>query len=157
MSEHYIVALDQGHLRIYAERASPAQFTPGLEQVEAMDFPLGKKAYNANDTGMAVRFPSSRGPKKGGVAEAGMSIDERLPMKEEADRRRAQQLSAEVEHFLAQRPGASWDFAAGPELHRAVLEQLSPQTRRRLRRAVPKDLVNENPAELREQFAGIGR
>jgi hypothetical protein len=106
---------------------------------------------------MAGRFPGARGAQKGGPAQPGMSIDERLPMKEEADRRRAQQLAAEVEHFFAQRPGASWDFAAGPELHRAVLEQLSPPTRQRLRRAVPKDLVNQNPAELREQFAGAGR
>ena len=43
MSEHFIVTLDQGHLRIYVERQSPEQFTPGLEQVEAMDFPAGRE------------------------------------------------------------------------------------------------------------------
>src|SRR3954470_6583332 len=113
MSDHFIIALDQGHLRIYAERKAPGQFTPGLQQVEAMDFPLGKKAYTANDTSMAGRFPQDRGRHPGG------SIDERLPMKEEADRRRAGQLAAEVEVFLANRPDATWDFAAGPEVHHA--------------------------------------
>src|SRR5438105_4334416 len=126
MSEHYIVALDQGHLRIYLERRGPGQFTPGLEQVEAMDFPLGKKSYTANEAAPAGRFPQLRGQ------HPGKSIDERLPMKEEADRRRAHELAVQVEAFLGGRPEASWDFAAGPEIHRTVLEQLSPASRRRL-------------------------
>jgi hypothetical protein len=164
MSEHFIVTLDQGHLRIYVERQSPEQFTPGLEQVEAMDFPAGRESYTDRDTDMAGRFSSSKhqGPATGapggnGVGRTGMSIDERLPMKNEMNRRRAQELAAEVEDFLSKRPNASWDFAAGPELHRAVLELLSPRVRQRLQRAVPKDLVNQRPSELRAQFAGAGR
>lgn len=164
MSEHYIVTLDQGHLRIYAERKSLEQFTPGLEQVEAMDFPAGKESYTDRDTDMAGRFQSSKhqGPAPGapggnGVGRTGMSIDERLPMKNESDRRRAQQLAMEVEHFLTQHPNATWDFAAGPELHRAILEQLSAKSRQRLRRALPKDLVNQPPNDVRAHFANVGR
>lgn len=160
MSEHYIVTLDQGHLRIYAERTSPEQLRPSLERVESMDFPAGREAYTDRDTDMAGRFQSSKhqgaapgAPGGNGVGRTGMSIDERLPMKNEANRRRAEQLAQEVEHFLASRPGASWDFAAGPELHRAVLERLSPPVRQRLRRAVAKDLVNQATSELRAQFA----
>jgi hypothetical protein len=163
MSEHFIVAIDQGHLRIYAERRTPEQFTSGLEQVEAMDFPLGKKAYTASDTSMAGRFQSSKHQSRAPGAPAGieggrsgMSVDERLPMKNETDRRRADQLAQEIEHFFTQRPEVTWDFAAGPELHRAVLEQLSPSVRQRLRRAVSKDLVNQPTSTLREQFATSG-
>lgn len=151
MSEHFIVALDQGHLRIYAERRAPEQFTPGLEQVEAMDFPLGRRSYAENDAAMAGRFPTVRG------RHPTSSIDERLPMKVETNRRRAQELAQEVDRFFVSRPAASWDFAAAPELHRVVLEQLTPATRRRLRRAVPKDLVNQPPHELIAQFAGQPR
>lgn len=163
MSEHFIVALDQGHLRIYAERTSPGQYTPGLEAVESMDFPAGRESYTDRDTDVAGRFQSSKnqaagsGAPGGNVTRSGMSIDERLPMKNEANKRRASELASEVENFFARRPAATWDFAAGPELHRAVLEQLSPATRQRLRRAVPKDLVNQRPADLRAQFAGAGR
>ena len=164
MSEHYIVTLDQGHLRIYAERRGPDQFTPGLDQVEAMDFPAGRESYTDRDTDMAGRFQSSKhqgagagAPGGSGMGRAGMSIDERLPMKNEADRRRAQQLAMEVEHFLKQHPAATWDFAAGPELHRTILEQLSPGTRQRLRRALPKDLVNQKPSDVRAHFADAGR
>jgi hypothetical protein len=108
---------------------------------------------------MAGRFQGSgsRGGQNGAAPARGMSIDERLPMKTEADRRRADELATEIDHFLAGRPDATWDFAAGPELHRVVLEQLPEKIRQRLRRAVSKDLVNQPVTALREQFAGSGR
>jgi hypothetical protein len=157
MSEHYIVTLDHGHLRIYAERMAPGQYTPTLVPVEAMDFPQGKKSYVDRDTDMAGRFPGDGGRVSGqpGAGHAGMSIDERLPMQREEDRRRARELASVLESFLEQRAEASWDFAAGPDLINAVLEQLSPPVRRRLRRSVPKDLVNQRVDEVRAHFAGI--
>ena len=160
MSEHYIVTLDQGHLRIFAERVGPGQLTPGLQQVEAMDFPAGKHNYTDRDTDQAGRFSGSKNqaagmgaPAKG--ARAGMSIDERLPMEREESRRRARELAAEIEHFFQSRPEASWDFAAGPELNTAVLDLLSPDVRQRMRRSVSKDLVNQRVDEVRAHFAGI--
>lgn len=160
MSEHYIVTLDHGHLRIYAERIAPGQFTPGLEQVEAMDFPLGKHNYTDRETDQAGRFAGSRNqaggpgaPGKG--ARAGMSIDERLPMQREESRRRAKELAAEIEHFFQQRPDATWDYAAGPDLNGTVLELISSGVRQRLRRSVSKDLVNQRVDEVRAHFAGI--
>jgi len=160
MSEHYIVTLDQGHLKIYGERVAPGQFTPGLQQVQAMDFPLGKRNYTERDTDQAGRFSSSKNqaaspgaPAKG--ARAGMSIDERLPMQREEVRRRARELADQIEHFFQQHPDASWDYAAGPELNGTVLEMISPALRQRLRRSVAKDLVNQRVDEVRAHFAGI--
>lgn len=161
MSEHYIVTVDHGHLRIYAERHPPGQHSPALEQVEAMDFPQGKAGYTDRDTDMAGRFPGSKrqaagpGNPAGGPGRSGMSIDERLPMQREEERRRARELAAEIDHFFQQRPNASWDFAAGPELNNAVLEIVSRDVRERLRRSVPKDLVNQRVDEVRAHFAGI--
>src|SRR5947209_4206783 len=100
MSEHHIVAVDHGHLRIYAEQRQPGQTTPGLRQVEAMDFPAGKNSYVDRDTDMAGRFPSSKhqGPAPGApTGRTGMSIDERLPMQREESRRRAKEIAAEIE------------------------------------------------------------
>lgn len=158
MSDHFIVTLDHGHLRIYAERHPPGQQSPALEQVQAMDFPGGKYHYTDRDTDMAGRFNSSKHqrPAPGHpTARTGMSIDERLPMQREEGRRRARELAAEVDHFFQQRPDASWDFAAGPELNNLVLELVSKSVRERLRRSVSKDLVNQRVDEVRAHFAGI--
>lgn len=159
MSEHYIVTLDHGHLRIYAERIAPGQFTPGLEQVEALDFPLGRQNYTDRETDQAGRFSGSRNPAAGAGglkgARAGMSIDERLPMQREENRRRAKELAAEIDQFLQRRPDASWDYAAGPDLNGTVLELVSPSVRQRMRRSVAKDLVNQRTDEVRAHFAGI--
>jgi hypothetical protein len=158
MSEHFIVTLDHGHLRIYAERQGPGQFAPSLEQVEAMDFPLGRQSYTDRDTDMAGRFGSSKqqGPGAGlPTGRQGMSIDERLPMQREESRRRAKELAAEIDAFFGGRPDATWDFAAGPELNGTVLELISPAVRQRVRRSVAKDLVNQRVDEVRAHFAGI--
>jgi hypothetical protein len=158
MSEHYIVAVDHGHLRIYAERHAPGQRTPGLESVEAMDFPQGRAAYADRDTDMAGRFASSKNQGSGAGAPAGrhgMSIDERLPMQREESRRRAKEIAAEIDAFFQKRTSATWDFAAGPELNHAVLELIAPAHRRRLRRSVAKDLVNQRVEDMRAHFAGI--
>jgi hypothetical protein len=156
MREHYVVTADHGHLRIYIERNSPGQRAPALDQVEALDFPQGKKSYVDRDTDMAGRFASSKhqGPGPGSpVGRTGMSIDERLPMQREESRRRARELAAEIDAFLQRRPDASWDFAAGPELNTAVLELLSPAVRQRVRRTLAKDLVNQRGDEVRAHFA----
>jgi hypothetical protein len=158
MSEHYIVTLDHGHLRIYAERMRPGQHAPALEQIEAMDFPLGKHSYSDRDTDDAGRFASSKSQSAGQGAPTGrqgMSIDERLPMQREESRRRAKELAAEIDSFFQKRADASWDFAAGPELNGTVLELISPAVRQRVRRSVAKDLVNQRLDEVRAHFAGI--
>ncbi len=82
-----------------------------------------------------------------------MSIDERLPMQREEEGRRAKELAAEINAFFEQRPGATFDFAAGPELNGTVLELFLPAVRQRVRRSVSKDLVNQPTDELRAHFA----
>jgi hypothetical protein len=158
MREHYVVTADSGHLRIYMERNSPGQRAPGLDRVEAMDFPQGRKSSAERETDMAGRFASSKhqmAAPGNPTARTGMSIDERLPMQREDARRRAKELASEIEAFLQQRPVATWDFAAGPELNSAVMELLSPAVRRRVRRSLMKDLVNQHGDDVRAHFAGV--
>lgn len=156
MNEHYVVVADAAHLRIYAARQEPGQFTPGFAQVEAMDFPAGRSSYTDQQSDMAGRFQSSRhqSPAPGHPgARTGMSIDERLPMKREEARRRARDLASQIDNFLARVPGATWDFAAGPDLNHPILDLLSERTRRRLRRSVTKDLVHQAVDQLRVHFS----
>ncbi len=155
MNSHYLVIADRGHLRIFIHRSRRGQSTPGLEEVHAMDFPHARASYADNDSDMAGRFQSSQhqGAAPGApTARTGMSIDERLPMQREVERRQAEDVARAISAFLEGQPTATWDFAAGPSLHNVVLEQLSPQTRFRLRSAVVKDLVNQPIAELIGHF-----
>ncbi len=155
MKNHYIAVADQGHLRIYRVTTGPMQTTPGLAEVQSLDFPQGKMSYVESDTDMAGRFQSSKhqGAAAGApAARSGMSIDERLPMQREVDRRRIDDVAHAIEEFLAADTTATWDFAAGPTSHNAILEQLSPQLRARLRKSVSKDLVNQPRTELLGHF-----
>ena len=163
MNQHFVITLDRGHLRIYTEITAPGQ-TPHLEIVEAMDFPQGKRSYTDRDTDQAGRFQGSKhqarapgAPGGAPAARTGMSIDERLPMKEEEERRSVQILGSELETFLRNRPDATWDFAAPPTLYNAVIGELSPDTRNRMKRSLSKDLVNQSGEEVRAHFAAAGR
>lgn len=151
MSEHYIVTIDRGHLRIYTENRADSRSNPSLDVVESMDFPEGKRSYTDQDTDMAGRFPGVQG------RSGGMSIDERLPMKRETERRNVQLVAGELNTFLHNRPNASWDLAAAPSMYRLMIDELSPDVRRRLKRALPKDLVNQHTEELRAHFATADR
>lgn len=157
MNEHYFVTADHGHLRIYRERQDPGQREPDLDPVESMDFPAGVKNYTARESAPAGRFQSS---KPAGVApgapngRTGMSIDERLPMQREEERRRARDVAAEIDAFFAARPEATWDFAGAPAFYHAVLDQVSDRVRQRRRRTIAKDLVNQRTNHLRAQLNG---
>jgi hypothetical protein len=157
MNEHYFVTADQGHLRIFRERMEPGQRDIALDPVESMDFPAGVKSYSSRDTAMAGRFQSSKNQvgAPGGGGRAGMSIDERMPMHREEDRRRARDVATEIEAFFGARPGATFDFAGAPESYKSVVGLLSPQLRRRLRRTIAKDLVNQRTEDLRAHVAAL--
>jgi hypothetical protein len=155
MNDHYIVVADHGHLRILKQRQEPGQTTPALDELSAMDFPGGLKNYTEGDTDMAGRFQGSKQQGRGPgspVARTGMSIDERLPMQREAERRRIRDVAEAIEGFFSNKPGATWDFAAAPSVHNATLDALSPRVRSTLRQSFSKDLVHERPAELIGHF-----
>jgi hypothetical protein len=155
MNNHYIVLADHGHLRILEQRSAPGQSTPGLVEVHAMDFPQGRMSYTDNDTDMAGRFQGSqqqgRGPGSP-VARTGMSVDERLPMQREVERRSIDDVAGAIEAFLQGQPEATWDFAAAPQMYNAVLGELAPKTKARLQRSLAKDLVHQPASELLAHF-----
>lgn len=157
MSEHYFVTADHGHLRIFLSRQAPGQRQPDLQEVEAMDFPGGKHAYTDRESDAAGRFqgskhqaPASGAP--GGMGRTGMSIDERLPMQREEDRRRSRNVAEEIDTFFAARPQVTFDLACAPAILRTITENLSEPVRRRIRRSLSKDLVNQPREDVRAHF-----
>src|SRR5690349_4658971 len=144
MAQKFIIAVDRAHLRIYRYSQQPGQFTPSIQPVDSLDIPEGHDSYTDNDSDMAGRFPGSRG------RSGGMSIDERLPMKEEHMRTIVEQLADRITAFLEKHPNSTWDMAVGAPLRSQLVDALPDPVRRRLDQVISKDLVNVPPAELRE-------
>ena len=148
-AEHFVAVLDRAHLNIYqvsnSGRAARARFDP----VEAFHLAAGRQHYTDRDTDQAGRFGARVGP-------AGGSIDERLPMRNEHERRLVADLAGRLGRFLQEHGGATWDYAAGPALHHAVLDRLPAAVLARLDRALPKELVHRSPAELEAYFTPQG-
>ncbi len=151
--EHFIILIDRAHLRIFRTDSSDTSRPEVPTLTHALDAPAGRRGYAAEESDQAGQFPGSRPPRLASATSAGGTNDERLPMQEERDRKIERDWSAQLEDFLTTHDTSTWDFAAGPALHRAVLDRLSPGVRQRLRQALQKDLVNVPPAELRNHFA----
>jgi hypothetical protein len=140
------VAIDRSRLRVYRPSLHEGTGANGAwEVVTSVDFPDGRADYAEATTDAAGRFPTAQGP--------GMSIDERLPLKEEHERRVVANLAAGLERCLAAHPDAVWHFAAGPGLFQAVERQLSPQVNARRGRTLERNLAKLPPEELRSHFA----
>jgi hypothetical protein len=137
-AENFLVVLNQGHLRIYQTDGDAPQLINGFDQ------PEGTRDYTDRDTDQAGRFPGPRGQ--------GGSIDERLPMQEEQQRRLARESARAIATFLDKHPRARWQFAAGPILHKPVLDQLAPGLHARLGQSIMKDLVNVPLTDLLAHF-----
>jgi hypothetical protein len=144
MTPRLIAILNRTSLRLYREDQPPGALRPQLTLAEAADFPDGRQQYTDRDSDMAGRFP--RG------ANNNASIDERLPMQEEFERRQVVEIARELARFLGRHPGLAWDYAAGPALHHAVIEQLPSEQRTRLDRTAVKDLTKISPQELARLF-----
>ena len=146
---HFLILVDRAHLRIYGMDDPTA--VPAL--VTGLDAPAGRQSYAASASDNAGQFPGSRKPKSRGGTSAGGTNDERLPMQQERDRRLAQEWADRITAFFTEHTTSTWDYAAGPELHNAVLDRVSDGVRQRLRTAMLKDLVNHPAAALRQHVA----
>jgi hypothetical protein len=142
--QHYLVTLNRAHIRIYREDHPPGQSHPSVRPVEAFDFPNGLADYTDRNTDRAGRFQGPRG--SGG-------IDERLPSREEEEKRVTDELSRRLNEFFRAHPRDSWDLAAPAAVYRALLGRLEPAARSRMRRALQKDLVKHPAGDLPAHFA----
>lgn len=143
--EHFVVVLDRAHLNIYQVKDGDHSARVHFEPIQKVNLPAGRRHYTDRDSDQAGRFRASVGPSGG-------SIDERLPMQNEHERALAADLAERLGRFLQEHDHATWDYAAGPALHRAVLDRLPPTARARLERALAKELVHQSPAELEAHF-----
>jgi hypothetical protein len=144
--EHFVILADRASVRILAEDR-PRGRAASLRAVQVKPLPEGHEEYFERDTSPQGRFP-------GNTRVGGMSIDERLPMQREQERRLIRRIATTITDFLREHPTASWDLAAGAPLLRAVVDELDAAVRGRLRRTVAKELTNLPPEALPPHFAG---
>lgn len=144
--EQLFIVLDRAHLRIYHEAPGRSAGRRAWEVLQSYDLPAGREPFTSNEADQAGRFPGSHGGSPGG------SIDERLPIRVEQQRRIVGELADTIEVFLRQYPQVRWDFAAEAELQHAILALLTPGARGRVRHQLAKNLVNVPLEELREHF-----
>lgn len=143
---HFVIVADRAGVQIYAEEHPPGQRAPRLRSLQKQHFAEGHEEYFARDTSPQGRFP-------GNNRHPGMSIDERLSTEREHERRLVGLIAQAIAGFLRQYPHATWDFAAGAPLHRAILDRLDSATRGRLQRLVTKELANQPLEDLPGFFA----
>ncbi len=155
MKPHYIAVADQAHLRIFEEHREIGQMTPGLDEVYALDFPQAKGGHitdvthfpgHSQDTEQEDFSPGES------TDDAGMAIGAHPPLRRGMGRRNLDDIADALGAFLVSHPEASWDFAAGPSAHNAILERLPAGLHDRLRRSLPKDLVKQPTDGLLARF-----
>lgn len=145
MAPHYIITVSEGRFRALERFARPGHLTPTMREVASHDFiPVGT-AYAAREASRAAQFP-------GGGLNINRPIDEQSAIQVEEHRRTVDWLADQIENFLLVRPGQAWAFAAGPNLHDAVLERVRPSVRGSLVESVQKNLALAPPSELAVNF-----
>lgn len=140
-AERYIAVLDRAHLRIYQVNDGDGPRRTRFDLADSYDLPDALQHEADADSDEA-----------GHLGKRGASIAERLPIKNEQKIRLAQEFAEHLRHFLEAHDHATWDYAAGPALHGAVLDRLPPAVRSRLDRALPQELASHSQAELEAHF-----
>lgn len=150
MLKTYVITADRRRFRIHETQERLGRDQPSLKLVDEVEFTETRGGYTGRDTDMAGRFGDNKGKEQGQFTQG--SIDERLPMQNEMDRRAVGLIAGRINELLREHPQAGWSFATAPDLHHAVLEEIDPGARARLRKSLPKELTNVPVAELAEHF-----
>jgi hypothetical protein len=133
LGEHYIAAVKDGKLRIYAETRVPGELAARLVEVPAETRAIANEAGSPRRSFRAPPRAVQIRPRGGRVAVRGHN---------DAPRDEAQsgfhRLAQELDTFLTRRPSASWDFAGSPSLYASLVEELAPSNLRRLKRVLAK-------------------
>ena len=139
MAPHYIVVCSEARFRVLERFARPGQMSATLREVIVRDFmPLG--AARGGEAG-----------HNGGLRVGRAGEDLSVPMDDD-QRRSAEWMADQLDHFLMERPGQAWAFAASPPLHQAVLQRLRPSVRGSLVEAVQRNLSHLPVTELAVHF-----
>jgi hypothetical protein len=143
-----VVVANLGHLKAFRMVQTPTRGRK-LDVIEEMEFPEAHGHFLDKVTDMAGRFPESGGPGRQG---AGMSTGEALRTQLEMQRRLVKLISERITAILHGERPEYWHFAANPEVHQAILNELPQELRERVVRHVHADLTKTPAPEVLAHF-----
>jgi hypothetical protein len=149
MKQTLIILADLGNFKAYQWDGAQFQSTPRLELIEAS---VAVDAHSKRANTLTVLEGRSA---KGGSnsAMAGRASDgEQHNMQNEKRRRSVRQMAEHIDD-LVRRKGVDRCFLAAPhEIHRQLLDEISPDARRRMEKSLPLDLTMLDKSELIRHF-----
>ena len=145
-----VVAANLGHLKAFRVVETPTRGRK-LEVIEEVEFPEAHGHFIDKVTDMAGRFPVSEGAGPG----TSMSTGEALTAGLEIQRRLIKLIAERITVVLNGERPEYWHFAANPEVHQAILHELSPELRERLVRHVHADLTKVPASEILARFLPV--
>jgi hypothetical protein len=145
-----VIVADRGSLKAYQVNETPTR-GPSLKLMQAFDLAAAHGRLADKLTDFAGRFPVTEGA---GAHRGAASIGERK-LGTEIDRRIYKQLADEIAKIVQQDGVEGWSFAAAPEIHRAIVDQLPSGVRDRIVEHVKSDLVKVEPAKLSAHFRSL--
>ena len=149
MKNKLLIVLDLGCLKAWHAEYDDLSTNPRLQLIQDVNLISAHGRLSDKLTDGAGRFPGAVRSIPGLRASG-----ERHNIQLEFDRRNIKQLAAWVEELVArEQPDVPIYFAAEREIHRQVLDRLSPATRARLDKVVPEDLTKINGQKLLRHFA----
>lgn len=148
MTERYIFTADSTHLRGFREHSTRHQSTPTLIPVLTINFPSWRETNASPYWAQAGTHPGSRGN-----GATGLAANERLPVKEEHERRIATDIAIEINDFMLAHPAALWRIALPLDMEKRVRSLISDGVLRRMTACLPKNLAYLPPHELPSRFA----
>ena len=142
-----VVVANLGHLKAFRVAETPTRGRK-LDLMEEMEFPEAHGHFIDKVTDMAGRFPVSGGPGPGN----GMSTGEALRTELEIQRRLVKLIAERIATVLQDERPEYWHFAANPEVHQAILNELPQELRERAVRHVHADLTKTPAPEVLAHF-----
>jgi len=147
--ETIIILANRGRLKAFRTVETPTRGTK-LERIEDLAFPEAHGRFSEKVTDQAGRFPMTgiSGPPQ----TTQQSTYEALPALAETERRLMRLVAEEITAVLDREKAEQWYFAASPDIHESVLDELDPALRQRLGKSVHADLVKVPTEELMSHF-----
>lgn len=146
-----VIATNLGRLKAYRVVKTRVRGSK-LDLIEDLNFLDAHLRYSDRVTDQSGRFPMS-GPL---VSSPQMSSYEALTAALENQKRLTKMVGDHIEEIMSREEPDIWNLAATSEIHQAILEEISPQTRKKLSRSVLADLTKTRPPELLRHFSQWG-
>jgi hypothetical protein len=148
MKNTLVVVTDLGSFKAYRLDKSPLHRAPRLELIEEASFLDAHTKMGEQLSDQGGRFPRTMA----GAQNGAMSDGERHNIDLERRKRLVRQLAQSLNDMLQKREIESCYLAASREINHQLVDQLSPEARRKIEKNVSADLTKIEKALLLSHF-----